>query len=179
MHTTEQWLDKITSSEEELSHWLQRQYVGEVTASNRIKNLITEFKEKFDEKPNWVPVIEKIASDEEKHAEWVKQLLVSRNIEIPSTDDAEKRYWKQIGLEDLSFEDTAAAGHHAEHMRLVRIRALADSEKVDNDIREVFGKILPDEEFHEKAFKIMATEESIKKMLDKHEAGMQSLGLEI
>ncbi|KAI9549432.1 hypothetical protein GHT06_001832 [Daphnia sinensis] len=131
---------------------------------------------KIRRKAKWVPVIEKIASDEEKHSEWVKQLLVNRNIEIPSTDDAEKRYWSKIGLEDLSFEDTAAAGHHAEHMRLVRIRALADSEKVDNDIREVFGKILPDEEFHEKAFKIMATEESIKKMLDKHEAGMQSLG---
>jgi hypothetical protein len=176
---THQWLDKITSSQEELTHWLQRQYVGEVTASNRIKNLTTQFQDKFTEKPNWVMVIEKIADDEARHAEWVKQLLVSRNIDIPSTEDAEKRYWSKIGLDDLSFEDTAAAGHHAEHMRLVRIRALADSEKVDNDIREVFKKILPDEEFHEKAFKIMATEESIKKMLDKHEAGMQALGLEI
>ena len=67
----------------------------------------------------------------------------------------------------------------AEGMRLVRIRALAESDKVDKDIRNVFRKILPDEEFHEKAFGAMSDDEAIKYMQDKHEAGLDMLGLEI
>lgn len=91
---TQQWLDKVTSSKEELHHWLERQYIGEMTAA-------------------------------------------------------------------------------------LRIRALADSDKVDADIREVFRKILPDEEFHEKAFGAMSDDESIEFMREKHEAGLDLLGLEI
>ena len=106
-------------------------------------------------------------------------MLVTRDIQIPVIEHAEDRYWKPILSELDTFEKTAAAGHHAEGMRLVRIRALADSDKVDNDIREVFRKILPDEEFHEVAFGKMSNDEAIKHMQDKHEAGLELLGLEI
>ena len=64
-------------------------------------------------------------------------------------------------------------------MRLHRIRALAESDQVDSDIREVFARILPDEEYHEKAFGAMTDQESIDFMRDKHLAGLELLGLEI
>lgn len=170
---TEQWLEKITSDKDKLNHWLERQFIGEITAAKRIRKLADEAPEKFK------PVINRIADDEALHAFWVGELLVARNIQIPTIEHAEDRYWKPILSELDSFEKTAAAGHHAEGMRLVRIRALAESDKVDSDIRNVFRKILPDEEFHEKAFGNMSTDESVEFMRDKHNAGLEMLGLEI
>jgi rubrerythrin len=170
---TEQWLDKVTSSKEELHHWLERQYIGEITAAKRIRKLADEAPAKFK------PVINRIADDEALHAFWVGELLVTRGIAVPAIEHSEDRYWKPILSELDTFEKTAAAGHHAEGMRLVRIRSLADSDKVDEDIRNVFRKILPDEEFHEKAFGKMSDSESINYMQDKHQAGLDMLGLEI
>ena len=170
---TQEWLDKITGSKVELQHWLERQYIGEITAAHRIAQLVTDAPDKFK------PVISKIANDEAQHAIWVGQLLLDRDIAIPEIKDTDNRYWKPILSEIDSFEKTAAAGHHAEGMRLVRIRALANSNKVDEDIREVFRKILPDEEFHEKAFGAMSDVDSIEFMRGKHEAGLEMLGLEI
>lgn len=170
---TQQWLDKVTSSKDELHHWLERQYIGEMTAATRISNLAEDAPEKF------CRLLYKIATDEAQHAEWVEELLVTRGIQLPEIEHAEDRYWKPILSELDTFEKTAAAGHHAEGMRLVRIRALVESDKVDSDIREVFRKILPDEEFHEKAFGRMSDNEAIKYMQDKHEAGLEMLGLEI
>lgn len=170
---TQQWLDKVTSSKTELHHWLERQYIGEITAAKRIRALAKEAPAKFQ------PVINRIADDEAQHAFWVGELLVARQIQIPKIENAENRYWEPILSNLDTFEKTTAAGHHAEGMRLIRIRALADSEKIDSDIREVFRKILPDEEYHEKAFGAMSTEEAIAEMLDKHEAGLELLGLEV
>jgi len=170
---TEQWLDKVTSSKAELHHWLERQYIGEITAARRISQLVQESPVKFK------PVLTRIAADELQHALWVWELLAIRDISVPTIEHAEDRYWKPILNELDTFEKTAAAGHHAEGMRLVRIRALAESDKVDEDIRSVFRKILPDEEFHEKAFGKMSDSESVEFMRDKHEAGLEMLGLEI
>ena len=170
---TQQWLDKITSSNDKLHHWLERQFIGEITAAKRIRKLAETAPEKFK------PVINRIADDEALHAFWVGELLVARNIQIPVVEHPEDRYWKPILSETDTFEKTAAAGHHAEGMRLVRIRALAQSDKVDADIREVFAKILPDEEFHERAFGAMTDQDSIEFMRDKHHAGLELLGLEI
>lgn len=170
---TQEWLNKVTSSKEELHHWLERQYIGEMTAAQRIGQLVQEAPVKFK------PVLAKIAADELQHAMWVWELLAIRDIKAPVIEHAEDRYWKPILSELDTFEKTAAAGHHAEGMRLVRIRALADSDKVDEDIRDVFRRILPDEEFHEKAFGAMSDEDNIKFMREKHEAGLDMLGLEI
>ena len=170
---TQQWLDKITSDKDKLNHWLERQFIGEITAAKRIRKLADEAPEKFK------PVLNRIADDEALHAFWVGELLVARSIQIPLIEHPEDRYWKPILSELDTFEKTAAAGHHAEGMRLVRIRALAESDKVDEDIREVFSRILPDEEFHEKAFGAMTDKQSMEVMRDKHEAGLELLGLEI
>ena len=170
---TKEWLNKTLSSDAELHHWLERQYIGEITAAKRIHKLADEAPEKFK------PVLSKIAVDEALHACWVMDLLVARGISVPSIEHSEDRYWKPILSELDTFEKTAAAGYHAEGMRLVRIRALASDIRVDQDIRDVFAKILPDEEFHEKAFGAMSTDEAKGFMSSKHEEGLSRLGLEI
>lgn len=173
--TTTEWLEKILASKEELEHWLVRQYIGEMTAVGRINTLVSKAPEKNR------AILRKICNDEFKHATWIFQLLVARGIDCPlvKKGDGEERYWKPVKQGMDTFEDTAAAGHYAEAMRLVRIRALAYSPKVDKDIRDVFLAILPDEEMHEKAFKSMTNQESLDKMKSKHEAGLALLGLEI
>lgn len=173
--TTQQWLAKILSSKEELHNWLVRQYIGEMTAFGRIARLIASAPEK-----NRL-ILWKIADDEFRHAMWVSELLVARGIPWPgiANSKSEERYWKPVKEGMETFEDTAAAGHYAESMRLVRIRAIVNCTEIDKDIRDVFVKILPDEEMHEKAFKAMTNQASLDKMKSKHEAGLKLLGLEI
>jgi rubrerythrin len=170
---TQEWLNKVISSEAELHHWLQRQYIGEVTAANRIHKLAVAAPYKH------FKTLSKIAIDELEHAKWVLDLLEARNIPIPKIETPEERYWKPILNEADSFDKTAAAGFHAEGMRLVRIRALAADPRVAEDIRDVFTRILPDEEFHEKAFGAIASEKAKNTMAHKHQEGLDRLGLEI
>ena len=173
--TTQQWLAKILSSKEELHNWLIRQYIGEMTAVGRIARVAHTAPKRYQS------ILWKIADDEFQHATWVLNLLIVRGIGWPDVGNAqaEERYWKPVKEGMETFEDTAAAGHYAENMRLVRIRALANCAEIDKDIRDVFIKILPDEEMHEKAFKAMTNQESLDKMKSKHEAGLELLGLEI
>lgn len=170
---TSEWLNKVLASKEELHHWLQRQYIGEVTAAGRIGRLARAAPYKH------FKVLSKIAIDELEHAKWVLGLLEARNIPTPKIETPEERYWKPVLTEaDDDFDKTAAAGYHAEGMRLVRIRALAADQRVDQDIRDVFNKILPDEEFHEKAFGAIASERAKDMMAGKHHEGLARLGLE-
>lgn len=173
--TTQQWLAKILSSKDKLHNWLIRQYIGEMTAVGRIARLASTAPEKNQ------PILWKIADDEFQHATWVLNLLIARGISCPDIENAqaEDRYWKPVKEGMNTFEDTAAAGHYAESMRLVRIRAIVNCTEIDKDIRDVFIKILPDEEMHEKAFKAMTNQASLDKMKSKHEAGLKLLGLEI
>ena len=78
-----------------------------------------------------------------------------------------------------SFAEIAGAGHHAETMRLLRIQELAADAEIDADIRQVFAQILPDEEFHAKAFAAMSTEDAIEATRELHKLGLDMLGLEV
>lgn len=172
--TTQVWLNEVKASPEKLAHWLQRQYVGEALAAERIRALAdTKAGTRFGK------VLERIAGDEQTHCDWVKALLETRNIPLPELTYDGTRYWEPILGNLVSFEEITGAGHHAEAMRLVRITALANDPEIDADIREVFTKILSDEAFHTKAFAAMSTDEAIAKTEKLHERGLETLGLEI
>jgi len=173
MKTTEQWLNEIKASPAKLEHWLQRQYVGEALAAVRIKSLAETTETRA------YHVLEKIAQDEAKHCEWIKELLVTRGIVLPEITLDGTRYWEPILKNIHTFEEIAGAGHHAEAMRLVRIRALAADESIAEDIRTVFTNILPDEEMHSRAFASMSTTEAIESTRSLHEKGLEVLGLEM
>lgn len=170
---TQDWIAKITTNDGDLRYWLERQYIGEISAATRISALVESTPEAHK------ATMKRIALDEKKHAEWVAELLLARGMELPVVKHAEERYWKPVLSFANSFAKLAAAGHHAEGMRLVRIRALANCEKVDADIRDVFSRILPDEEFHERAFRLMSTPLAIEEMKPHHSAGLEMLGLEV
>lgn len=175
MKTTEQWLSEIKNDKHKLDNWLKRQYIGEELAAERITSLADSVPTQYQ---NIKTLLNVIAEQERTHALWVEQLLVTRGIDIPEVSYEGTRYWQPILEEEHSFEEITAAGYHAEKMRLVRIRALANDLEIPEDIRETFRKILPQEEFHEFSFKKLTTDEDIKKMATLHEAGMKLLGLE-
>lgn len=172
MKTTKQWLEEVKADPAKLTHWLKRQYIGECLAADRIELLARSVDTKYK------PVLMKIAKDEQTHANWVCELLVARNIKIPEVSIKDTRYWEPILSNLQSFEEIAGAGHHAETMRLIRIRALAADTEIATDIRTVFANILPDEEMHAKAFAAMSTKSAIESTKELHKQGLDMLGLE-
>lgn len=169
--TSAQWLQEIKSSPEKIKEWLARQYVGERLAAHRILELVSEAPQEHRQ------TLATIALDECQHAEWVEDLLVARGIPIPEVGYGKDRYWKEVLGPFMSFDDLAAAGAHAERMRLERISLLAADPDIDADIREVFARILPDEQFHAKAFSQMAPLSALERMSSKHLKGMAAIGL--
>jgi rubrerythrin len=171
--TVETWVSSIKESTEKLNHWLTRQYVGEMLAASRIRELVVISPQKQK------PILQRIADDEAKHASWVKELLVTRGMPIPEATYEGTRYWEPILKNGMTATQLMAAGAHAEEMRLHRIRALAEDSEIDQDIRDVFQKILPDEEFHAKAFAGMAGAEEVAQAEGNHQEGLLALGLEL
>lgn len=172
MKTTQEWLSEVKASPEKLNHWLERQYVGESLAADRIKHLAESQREQKTQH-----TLLEIAKDEAKHRDWIGGLLESRGIPLPTPSIEGTRYWEPI-LNSLStFEELTGAGHHAEAMRLVRIKALATDSEIAPDIQEVFLKILPDEQFHTRAFAHMSTPDAIESTRKLHQQGLEVLGL--
>lgn len=172
MRNSEQWWQEVKSDPEKLHEWLRKQYYGEVTAASRIRYM-ARGANLMDQR-----VLNVIAKQEETHAEWVRELLRAREITDPEKHDGAKKYWAQVAIAAHDFPTMAAIGHLAEGMRLERIRVIARDVDAPADIRNVFIKILRDEEFHEEAFGNMTTPEAIEMVRPHHSLGRTVLGLE-
>lgn len=172
MQTAASWWESVKSDEAKINEWLIKQYRGEITAVERIM----QFGLQYAETEHQSKVLHAIAAQEKQHAQWIRELLETRNIE-PVVENAEKRYWANTlpGIE--SFETGAAVAAHAEGMRLARIRVISSDEDAPSDIREVFKKILKDEEWHEQAFTQLSSPEALEATKSNHEAGLEALGL--
>jgi rubrerythrin len=172
MKTSAEWWASTKSDPEALMKWLRNQYHGEVTAATRIRELILV----YEADPKWRATVEEIASQEEQHAEWVGELLKIRG-EDAKVLEKKERYWDQTLKQITDWDTGCAVAAHAEAMRLDRIRAICNDKDAPQDIKEVFGKILVQEEFHEKAFRAFTTDDAMRRTLDGHLAGMNELGL--
>ncbi len=170
--TSEEWWLATKSNTESLLKWLKDQYHGEVTAAQRIRELILV----YPALPKWKETVETIASQEETHAEWIATLLANRGIQASVLVKTE-RYWDETLKQITDWETGCAVAAHAEAMRLDRIRAICADPSAPEDIQKVFADILVQEEFHEKAFRSFTTDEAMKKTLEGHLAGMNELGL--
>jgi tRNA isopentenyl-2-thiomethyl-A-37 hydroxylase MiaE len=170
--TSIQWWNETKSNPDKLIKWLKDQYHGEVTASKRI---ITVFA-KYDLTAKEELIIARIATEEVLHAMWIAKLLVARGLTYEILEK-EERYWEATLDVIESKESAAALAHLAEAMRLERIRAIAEDESCDEDVRNVFKRILPMEIGHEAAFKSITTPEAIEAVREVHESGRCALGL--
>lgn len=170
--TSQEWWNATRDNPEAFIKWLKDQYHGEITAAERMRSLILV----HEAKSTWKDTVEEIASQEETHAEWVGGLLKARGHD-PQKLDKKERYWDQTLKQIIDWNTGCAVAAHAEKMRLERIRAICNDPQAPEDVKEVFAKILVQEEFHEKAFRSFTTDEAMARTLDGHLAGLNELGL--
>lgn len=171
MKTSMEWWQGVRDDADELARWLRRQYVGEIAAVNLLSEVLIRYGGQATEK-EWLTV-HRVMVQEATHALWVKRLLDSRGISLEETD-ATRRYWAEVLPHVASFREACAAGFHAESMRLERIRVIAQDPDAPADIRETFARILPHEEWHERAFDEMRQGAELTRY---HEKGLESLNL--
>ncbi len=168
------WWEETRNDSERLVDWLFDQYRGEVTAAGRIERL-RDLYAAPDTRAHKVLTV--IAGQERRHADWVAGLLRSRGLEPEVRGEPEARYWARTlpGIGDL--ETGCAVGAHAELMRLERIEVIAADPRAPADIRDVFARILREERFHERAFRGLATPETLERTREAHALGREALGL--
>lgn len=178
MKNSEEWWEEVKCNQFKLLDWLKKQYHGEVTASHRIRQFLNQFQNQA-KNVEWVETLEKIAVQEEAHAEWIGGLLSVRGVEAKPLANKNPRYWRETleGIED--WETGCAVGAHAEKMRLERIAVISSDGNAPEDIRQVFQRILPQEEFHERSFRKFSSKEALDKTKCNHNRGRNALGLEI
>jgi rubrerythrin len=177
MKTSQAWWAATKSDSKALEQWLRDQYRGEATAGPRIEALRDAFAEEGSRA--W-RVLTVIATQERKHASWVAELLRARGLAVGVEDKAD-RYWARVvpAIGDLA--TGAAVGAHAEAMRLERIEAIASDGAAASsslaDVVGVFRRILPEERFHERAFRALAGSEALARTRGAHALGREALGL--
>jgi rubrerythrin len=168
------WWEETRSDAGRLIDWLFDQYRGEVTAASRIDRLRDTYALPGTRAHRVLTVI---AGQERRHASWVAELLRARGLSPEVRGEPEARYWARTlpGITDL--ETGCAVGAHAERMRLERIEVIAADPGAPADLRDVFRRILQEERFHEKAFRALATPESLARTREAHALGREVLGL--
>lgn len=172
MQTSAQWWEETRDNPAKLEHWLKRQYVGELAAVNLLSELLVRFgSQATDQEWN---TVHKIMCQEARHGRLIKELMGSRGIAPEDNASTDRRYWAEVLPNVTNFAEAMAAGFHAESMRLQRIRAIAEDESAPADIRHVFQRILPDEEWHERAFDEMRQGRELTRY---HAKGLESLNL--
>lgn len=171
--TSAQWWARTKQDPLRLEAWLRDQYRGEATAAQRIGWLRRRFAAS-DERAG--RVLDTIAAQERQHAAWVAELLVARGLE-PTVEETPERYWPQVMAQIDSLEVGCAVGAHAEQMRLERIETIVDDPDAPKDVRRVFARILPQERFHERAFRALSDPEALEATRHAHALGRAALGL--
>jgi rubrerythrin len=169
------WWAATRDDPRRLHAWLAAQYRGEVTAASRIEALRDRHARPGERAHR---VLTAIAGQEKGHAAWVADLLRARGLAVEVVGAAEERYWRRTlpGIVDLA--TGCAVGAHAEAMRLARIAAIAGDPDAPPDIRAVFARILPQERWHERAFRGLATPAALDATREAHALGREALGLE-
>lgn len=171
--TSQEWWDSIKGDDELITEWLKKQWIGETTATARIRRLKDNYTNTHHDK------LEQIAKEEELHAKWIQGLLESYNVDVSELDvsQAESRYWAEVLPGIIDFETGAAVAAHAELMRLERIMVIVNDPSTPENIREVFAKILPMEERHESLFWKMTTAKIWNEQMHSQLLGEEALGL--
>lgn len=171
LRTPQQWWDSVKRDPAAITAWLKNQYHGEATACDRIN----EFSEKYAPRADKF-ILDVIARQEAIHADWIGELLLARGV-TPEILDKEERYWDKTLPDIHSWESGCAVAAQAEMMRLERIRVIVEDRDTPEDIRKVFERILPQEEFHERAFFSFTTLEALAKTSANQVKGIEALGL--
>ena len=134
--------------------WLQKQYVGELEAIASMEKLLRS----FDANPKGAKLrnlVVRVIRDERNHVAMIERLLQARGVtpEAPASPEV------LSGLDQWA--EGCAATSRAEAIRAGEIRTVIADLGTPDDIRTVFGRVLKEEVFHEKAFRELAGQEAM------------------
>jgi hypothetical protein len=173
--TSALWWEETKNDNEKLHAWLQRQYIGEFAAVHLLTTILIRYGSDMAE--DYRQNIAKVAQQEILHGMWVSELLSARGVKPEVDADATRRYWNDVLPAVKDFHTAMQAAEQAEHMRLFRIRTIAEDVSAPDDIRRVFQKILPHEEWHERVFGEMRGDYFDAELASAHGRGLASLQL--
>lgn len=173
---TENWWKKCLDDKEKLEHWLVSLYNNEKDAEERFKDFANKYCEVGSEEYN---VFMEISEQEANHAVLVERVILNRGATIYQKSSKDGRYWRNT-LPCICDKKTAAAiGAYAESLSLNRMRVIIKDEQTPEDLKEMFKVIEPEESYHAKSLKKIATKYGMDKVKDCHDKGLDELGLKI
>jgi hypothetical protein len=173
---TEDWWTKCLNDKEKLEHWLVSLYNNEKDAEFRFTSFGIDYCYNDEEAHRTFMLI---AVQEKKHAELVEKILIDRNIKLYQKSSNDSRYWRNT-LPCICDKKTAAAiGAYAEGLSLKRMRVIIKDKNTPKDLVELFKVIEPEESYHAKALRAIATKYGMDKVKDCHDKGLEELGLKI
>jgi hypothetical protein len=175
VRTSAAWWLETKSDPAKLHHWLQRQYVGEFAAVHLLSLILLRYGSEMT--PTEMDNVYRVMQQEALHGRWMADLLDAEGIRPEVDGDATRRYWEEVIPNVTSFREAMQAAQQAEHMRLYRIRAIAEDAGAPPHIRAVFQRILPHEEWHEVVFGEMRAGTDFPALREAHGRGLGALDL--
>ncbi len=173
---TEKWWKECLSNREKLEHWLVSLYNNEKDAEIRFRDFASTYCIPGSDEYNTFMLI---ADQEANHAVLVERILTDRNIILYTKSSVGGRYWRNTLPCIIDIKTAAAIGAYAEGLSLSRMRVIIKDSITPTDLKELFSVIEPEESFHAKALRKIATAYGMKAVKDCHDKGLEELGLKI
>ena len=173
---TEKWWHECLNNKEKLEHWLVSLYNNEKDAEERFLSFANEY---CSDDPEAYAIFIIIAEQERNHAVLVDKILQNRIIEKHEKSSKNGRYWRNTLSCIVDKKTAAAIGAYAEGLSLSRMRVIIADKNTPNDIKELFKIIEPEESYHAKSLRAIATIHGMKNVKDCHDKGLEELGLKI
>ena len=119
-------------------------------------------------------ILTNIAEDEQKHSNLLIAMFDDRGIPVVSKGE-ESSYWAAVLAGIDSVPSYCAANYFGEALAAYRFEIIHEMPETPSDIKEVIGKVLPDEIFHRETLSRMAGEEVMASMKAIHDAAYERL----
>lgn len=167
---TQDWWKRTLADSEKLALWLQKLQRTEISGYTDHIEFMKSFKVTDREKL----ILTNIAEDEQKHSNLLIAMFNERGIPVVSNGE-ESTYWAEVleGVDSVSAY--CAANYFGEALAAYRFEVIHEMPETPSDIKEVIGKVLPDEIFHRETLSRMAGEEAMAAMKARHDAAYERL----
>lgn len=173
---TKKWWKECLNDTEKLEHWLVGLYNNEKDAEERFINFAESYC--HDNKP-YFDIFMGIAGQERNHAIAVEKILEDRGIKKYQKSTKNGRYWRNTLPCVCDIKTAAAIGAFAETLSLNRMRIIIKDPSIPKDLVELFKLIEPEESYHAKVLRNIATKYGMDSVKDCHDKGLAELGLKI
>jgi len=167
---TKAWWERTVNDPAKLTKWLQKLQRTELSGYD--DHIVFMAENEVSDRERLI--LKNIADDELKHSNLLIDLFASRNISV-NPDSEPSLYWDYVLSNVKTTAEYCAANYFGEALASYRFEIILGMPQTPSDIREVIGKVLPDEIFHRETLMRLAGEESIEKIKIFHENAYQKL----